>query len=69
MVGIFFSRLELLINGQKVPLFKGYWAGYVDYLPSFTEWMLVPAGVGIYLFLYGAGSWLLRLQESEANNH
>jgi Ni/Fe-hydrogenase subunit HybB-like protein len=68
MVGIFFSRLELLINGQKVPLFKGYWAGYVDYLPSFTEWMLVPAGVGIYLFLYGAGSWLLRLQETEANN-
>jgi Ni/Fe-hydrogenase subunit HybB-like protein len=66
MVGIFFGRLELLINGQKVPLFKGYWAGYVDYWPSMTEWMLVPAGIGIYLFLYGAGSWLLRLSETEA---
>ena len=65
MVGIFFSRLELLINGQKVPLFKGYWAGYAEYWPSMTEWMLLPAGIGIYLFLYGAGNWLLRLSEVE----
>jgi molybdopterin-containing oxidoreductase family membrane subunit len=64
MIGIFFGRLELLIAGQKVPLFRGYWAGYVDYWPSLTEWMLVPAGVGIFLFLYGAGNWLLRLSES-----
>ncbi len=69
MVGIFFGRLELLINGQKVPLFKGYWAGYVEYWPSLTEWMLVPAGIGIYLFLYGAGNWLLRLSDTEAGNH
>jgi Ni/Fe-hydrogenase subunit HybB-like protein len=69
MAGIFFSRLELLINGQKVPLFKGYWAGYVDYWPSATEWMLVRAGIGIFLFLYGAGNWLLRLSDAEANNH
>lgn len=69
MVGIFFGRLELLINGQKVPLFKGYWAGYVDYWPSLTEWMLVPTGIGIYLFLYGAGNWLLRLSDTEANNN
>jgi Ni/Fe-hydrogenase subunit HybB-like protein len=61
MVGIFSARLELLIVGQEVPLFKGYWAGYVDYWPSFTEWMLVPAGFGIFLFLYGAGDWLLGL--------
>jgi molybdopterin-containing oxidoreductase family membrane subunit len=67
MVGVFFSRLELLINGQKVPLFRGYWAGYVEYWPSPTEWMLVPAGVGIFLVLYGAGNWMLRLSESEPN--
>jgi molybdopterin-containing oxidoreductase family membrane subunit len=67
--GIFFSRLEFLIMGQKVPLFKGYWAGYVDYVPSLTEWMLIPAGCGVFLFLYGAGNWLLRLSETEANNH
>jgi molybdopterin-containing oxidoreductase family membrane subunit len=66
--GIFFSRLELLIAGQKVPLFKGYWAGYVDYWPSLTEWMLIPAGCGVFLFLYGAGNWLLRLSETGVEN-
>lgn len=66
MVGIFSARLELLIVGQQVPLFKGYWAGYVEYWPSFTEWMLVPAGFGIFLFLYGAGDWLLRLADARA---
>lgn len=69
MIGIFFGRLELLVAGQKVPLFKGYWAGFVDYWPSATEWMLVPAGVGIFLFLYGAGSWLLRLSEMPRHAH
>lgn len=67
--GIFFSRVELLIIGQKVPLFKGYWAGYVDYWPSATEWMLIPAGCGVFLFLYGAGNWLLRLSDTERNSH
>jgi molybdopterin-containing oxidoreductase family membrane subunit len=66
MVGIFSARLELLIVGQEVPLFKGYWAGYTNYWPSFTEWMLVPLGAGVFLFLYGAGDWLLRLGESRA---
>jgi molybdopterin-containing oxidoreductase family membrane subunit len=69
MLGIFAARLELLIVGQKVPLFKGYWAGYVEYWPSFTEWMLVPAGLGIFLLLYGAGAWLLRLSDAEAPAH
>lgn len=64
MVGIFSARLELLIVGQEVPLFKGYWAGYTDYWPSATEWMLVPFGMGLFLFLYGAGDWLLRLADS-----
>ena len=66
MIGIFAARLELLIVGQEVPLFKGYWAGYVEYWPSFTEWMLVPAGFAMFLFLYGAGDWLLRLNEARA---
>ena len=64
MVGIFAARLEFLIVGQEVPLFKGHWAGYTEYWPSFTEWMLVPAGMGMFLFLYGAGDWLLRLHEA-----
>jgi len=61
MVGIFCARLEFLIAGQRVPLFRGHWAGYVDYWPSMTEWMLVPAGFGLLLLLYGLGNWLLRL--------
>ena len=68
MIGFFFGRLEFLIMGQKVPLFRGYWAGWVEYWPSMTEWMLVPTGIGIFLFLYGAGNWLLRLSDSEANS-
>lgn len=63
MVGIFCARLEFLIAGQRVPLFRGHWAGYVDYWPSMTEWMLVPAGLGLMLMLYGLGNWLLRLGE------
>lgn len=65
-IGIFFGRLEFLIMGQKVPLFRGSWAGWVDYWPSATEWMLIPAGCGVFLFLYGAGNWLLRLGETPA---
>jgi Ni/Fe-hydrogenase subunit HybB-like protein len=62
-IGIFFARVQFLLMGQKVPLFRGSWAGYVDYWPSMTEWMMIPAGCGMFLFLYGAGSWLLRLGE------
>jgi molybdopterin-containing oxidoreductase family membrane subunit len=69
MVGIFSARLELLIVGQEVPLFKGYWAGYTDYWPSLTEWMLVPLGMGMFLFLYGAGDWLLRLSDARVPAH
>jgi len=64
MTGMFTGRLEFLINGQLVPLFKGSYAGYVDYWPSMTEWMLVPVGVGVFLVLYGAGSWLLTLWDA-----
>ncbi len=63
MIGIFSARLHLLIMGQEVPLFRGYWAGYVEYTPSFTEWLLIPAGFGIVFMLYGAGNWLLNLSE------
>ncbi len=66
MIGIFASRLHLLIMGQEVPLFKDYWAGYVEYTPSFTEWLLIPAGFGIVFMLYGAGNWLFNLADHRA---
>lgn len=69
MVGIFFGRLELLIAGQKVPLFKGYWVGFADYWPSATEWMMVPGGIGMFLLMYGLGRWLLRLSDAQKLAH
>jgi hypothetical protein len=38
--------------------------GFVEYWPSLTEWLLVPLGLGMVLFLYAAGQWLLRLSET-----
>lgn len=64
-IGIFFARVEFLMVGQRVPLFKGSWAGYADYWPSATEWMMLPAGCGIFLLIYGAANWLLRLDDNE----
>lgn len=71
MAGIFFARLDLLVIGQQVPLFKGSYfrgvnagTGFVEYLPSLTEWLLVPLGMGSALFLYAAGQWFLRLSAS-----
>ena len=68
-IGIFSARVEFLMMGQRVPLFRGSWAGYVDYWPSMTEWMLIPAGCGVFLFLYGAGNWLLRLGATPNGQH
>lgn len=65
-IGIFCARLEFLMMGQKTPLFRGSWAGWVDDWPSATEWMLIPAGCGVFLFLYGLGAWLLRLSDAPA---
>jgi molybdopterin-containing oxidoreductase family membrane subunit len=64
MIGMFFSRLNLLIVGQEVPLFRGHWITYAEYWPSFTEWMLVPFGAGLFVVLYAAGEWLLNLGDS-----
>lgn len=64
IVGLVFARLDMMIVGQSVPLFKGQWVrGFNEYWPSATEWMLVPFGFGAVLFLYGVGEWLLRLSD------
>lgn len=64
LVGLVFARLDMMIVGQSVPLFKGQWVrGFNEYWPSATEWMLVPFGFGAVLFLYAIGEWLFRLSD------
>jgi Ni/Fe-hydrogenase subunit HybB-like protein len=42
MVSLFIARYDYIIGGQIVPLFKGAKAPeYLNYMPSFTEWMLL----------------------------
>ncbi|MGN2393455.1 NrfD/PsrC family molybdoenzyme membrane anchor subunit, partial [Pelomicrobium sp. G1] len=50
---LFIGRYEFVIGGQLVPLFKGSWApAFIDYAPSFTEWMLALTSLSIAAFLY-----------------
>lgn len=61
-VALFIGRYEFVIGGQLVPLFKGSWApAFIDYAPSFTEWMLALTSLSIAAFLYTAGDKILDL--------
>ncbi len=61
-IALFIGRYEFVIGGQLVPLFKGSWApAFIDYAPSFTEWMLALASLSIAAFLYTAGDKILNL--------
>lgn len=66
LIGMFCARFDLLIIGQQVPLCSASMPAPASssYWPSPTEWMLVPLGLGMVLFLYAAGQWLLRLSET-----
>jgi molybdopterin-containing oxidoreductase family membrane subunit len=62
MMALMIGRYEYVIGGQIVPLFKGAWAGaFVQYAPSFTEWMLALLGVSIAFAVYALGERLFRL--------
>ncbi len=64
MVSLFIGRLEFLVVGQMLPVFKGSWIpGFIEYTPSFTEWMLVVVAVALTFLLYAAGDKLFRLDE------
>jgi molybdopterin-containing oxidoreductase family membrane subunit len=68
-VALFIGRYEFVIGGQLVPLFKGSWApAFIDYAPSFTEWMLTLASLSIAAFLYTAGDKILNLGASPHGN-
>lgn len=62
MVSLFIGRYEFVIAGQLLPVFKGSWVpGFIEYAPSFTEWMLTVIAFALVVFLYAAGERLFKL--------
>ena len=62
LLGGFIGRYEFITGGQSVPLFKGSWVpGFVEYAPSFTEWMLTLLAVSIAFAIYAVGEKLFDL--------
>lgn len=65
LIGLFIGRLEFVVGGQQVPLFKGTWVpDLISYTPSITEWGLALLGAGIGLLIYAVGEWQFRLDDA-----
>jgi len=64
LLGLLIARYEFIIGGQLVPLFKGSWApDLLAYTPSFTEWVLLLAGIFVANTVYAFGDWQLDLED------
>lgn len=62
LIGLFIERLQFIVAGQNVPMFKGTWmASVVPYTPSLTEWLMAVAGISTALALYALGERLFNL--------
>lgn len=66
MASLFMGRLEFVVSGQLVPMFKGSALGFFEYTPSMTEWMLALVGIFITFALYAFGEKLLHLSAQPA---
>ncbi len=67
LLGIFIERLQFIVAGQNVPMFKGTWMNSVTpYTPSLTEWALVVVGISTALALYALGDRLFNLSAEPA---
>lgn len=67
IASLFVGRLEFVVSGQLVPLFKGSGVrGFFEYTPSMTEWMLALIGIFITFALYAFGEKLLDLSAQPA---
>jgi molybdopterin-containing oxidoreductase family membrane subunit len=61
-VALFIGRYEYVVGGQLLPMFKGAWnAGYINYVPSFTEWMIVLLALSLTLGIWAYGEKRLNL--------
>ena len=64
MVAVFIDRYGFIINGQRVPVFKGTWIqGLIEYTPSLTEWMVTLVGISLVFVFYALGERLLNLAD------
>lgn len=62
IISLFIGRYEFVISGQLVPLFKGSWVpGLIDYIPSFTEWMIMLLAFSIVFAGWALGEKKLNL--------
>jgi molybdopterin-containing oxidoreductase family membrane subunit len=71
LVGMFISRLDMVIAGQIVPQFAGFnnLPTYLNYTPSGFEWMVALAGIGFtgVAFLQGERFFGKSFVEHEAH--
>jgi molybdopterin-containing oxidoreductase family membrane subunit len=69
LLGMFIERLQFIVAGQNVPMFKGTWMNAVTpYTPSLTEWALVAVGISVALALYALGERLFNLSDAPKVN-
>jgi molybdopterin-containing oxidoreductase family membrane subunit len=62
LAAVAIGRYEFVVGGQVVPLFKGSWVpGFIEYSPSFTEWMLTLAAISLAVAIYAFGEKTLDL--------
>ncbi|MHB9100653.1 MAG: NrfD/PsrC family molybdoenzyme membrane anchor subunit [Sulfuricella sp.] len=65
LIGLFIERLQFIVAGQNVPMFKDNWMNAVTpYTPSLTEWALVAVGISTALALYALGERLFNLSDA-----
>lgn len=68
IIGLFIGRMEFVVGGQQVPVFKGTWyPDLLTYTPSLTEWGVVILAAGIGLLIYAYGAWRLQLDDIPAD--
>jgi len=71
LVGMFISRLDMVVGGQVVPLHFGYdnLPAYLNYTPSGYEWIVALAGIGFtgLAFLQGERFFGKSFTEHEAH--
>ncbi len=62
VIGVFFSKYDLLIGGQSIESFAG---GFIPYFPDAGEILLFIGAIAVCLLLYTLGELLLPLETEE----